>query len=98
MAQDITIKLANKPYPLTASTPEQEQLIRRAADEVNRRVLEYQAKTPEGQMLDFMSFAALNICMSYITLCEQLNGMNAEEKKMVKELEGYLKDIEKNSR
>ena len=49
-------------------------------------------------MLDFMSFAALNICMSYITLCEKLSGMNAEEKKLVKELEGYLKDIEKNSR
>ena len=35
MAQDITIKLAGKPYPLTADNPEQEQLIRRSADEIN---------------------------------------------------------------
>lgn len=98
MAQDITIKLAEKPYPLTASSPEQERLIRRAADEVNRRIREYQAQTPGGQMLDFMSFAALNICMSYISLAERISAMNSEELMLVKELEGYLKDIDKNSR
>lgn len=98
MAQDITIKLAGKPYPLTTSSPEQERLIRRAADEVNRRIREYQAQTPEGHMLDFMSFAALNICISYISMCEQMNVRNAEEMMLVKELEGYLKDIDKNSR
>ena len=98
MAQDITIKLADKSYPFTAVSPEQEQLIRRAAAEVNRRIREYQSKNPEGYMVDFMSFAALNLCMSLITLADQMNTRNAEEMMLVKELDGYLKNIDKNSR
>ena len=98
MAQDITIKLAGKPYPLTADNPEQEQLIRRSADEINRRIADYQSKNPEGYMVDFMSFAALNLCMSLITLADQMNTRNSEEMMLVKELDGYLKNIDKNSR
>ena len=98
MAQDITIKLAGKPYPLTADNPEQEQLIRRSADEINRRIADYQSKNPEGYIVDFMSFAALNLCMSLISLSEHMNARNAEEMMLVKELDGYLKNIDKNSR
>lgn len=98
MAQNITIKIADKPYPVTASSPAQEQLIRKAAAEVNRRIKDYQDRTPEGHMQDFMSFAALNICMSYIALTEEVNAMAAEEKKLARELEGYLNEIDKNSR
>jgi cell division protein ZapA (FtsZ GTPase activity inhibitor) len=98
MAQDITIKLADKSYPFTAASPEQEQLIRRAAAEVNRRIRDYQSKNPEGHMVDFMSFAALNLCMSLISLSEHMNARNAEEMMLVKELDGYLKNIDKNSR
>ena len=98
MAQNITIKLAGKPYPLTADNPEQEQLIRRSADEINRRIADYQSKNPEGYIVDFMSFAALNLCMSYIALSDKINSLYGEEAKLVKELDGYLKNIDKNSR
>ena len=47
MAQNITIKLGDRPYSLIATSPEQEQLIRKAADEVNRRIKVYQDRTPE---------------------------------------------------
>ena len=95
MAQNITIKLGERPYSLIATSPEQEQLIRRAAAEVNRRIREYQSKNPEGYMVDFMSFAALNLCMSLITLADQMNTRNSEEMMLVKELDGYLKNIDK---
>ena len=98
MAQDITIKLADKSYPFTAVSPEQEQLIRRSADEINRRIADYQSKNPEGYIVDFMSFAALNLCMSYIALSDKINSLYGEEAKLVKELDGYLKNIDKNSR
>ena len=98
MAQDITIKLAGKPYPLTAASPEQEQLIRRAADEINKRIADYQSKNPDGFIVDFMSFAALNLCMSLLTMADQMNALKAEEAMLVKELDGYLKNIDKNSR
>jgi hypothetical protein len=45
-----------------------------------------------------MSFAALNLCMSYIALSDKINSLYGEEAKLVKELDGYLKNIDKNSR
>ena len=98
MAQNISIKIADRPYSLKASSPEQEQLIRTAADEINRKVKAYQDKLPGKGMIELMSFAALNVCMSNITLQKQLNELNEEDKTLAKELKGYLDNIDKNSR
>lgn len=98
MAQNISIKIADRPYSLKASSPEQEEVIRKAADEVNRRVRAYQDKLPGKGIVELLSFAALNVCMSNIGLQEQLKGMIHDEEALVKELEGYLENIDKNSR
>ena len=37
MAQSINIKIAGRPYNLTATSPEHEEVIRKAADEVNSK-------------------------------------------------------------
>ena len=98
MAQNITIRLGDRPYSLIATSPEQEQLIRKAAEEVNRRTKVYQDRTPEKPMLELMSFAALNICMGNLTLQENFRNMSSEEQRLARELEGYLENIDKNSR
>ncbi len=98
MAQNITIKIADRPYSLKVNSPEQEELIRKAADELNRKVRAYQDKLPGKAAVELLSFAALNVCMANITLKEQLNGLAEEEKALEKELEGYLENIDKNSR
>jgi hypothetical protein len=36
--------------------------------------------------------------MSYIALSDKINSLYGEEAKLVKELDGYLKNIDKNSR
>ncbi len=98
MAQNITIKLGERPYSLIATSPEQEQLIRKAADEVNRRIKVYQDRTPEKPMLELMSFAALNICMTNITMQESFRSLSSEEQRLARELGSYLENIDKNSR
>ena len=98
MAQNISIKIADRPYSLKASSPEQEQLIRTAADEVNRKVKAYQDRLPGKGMVELMSFAALNVCMSYLTLQNQVKELVDEEAVLAKELEGYLENIDKHSR
>lgn len=98
MAQNITIRLGDRPYSLIATSPEQEQLIRKAAEEVNRRIKVYQDRTPEKPMLELMSFAALNICMGHLTLQDNFRSISSEEQRLVRELEGYLENIDKNSR
>ncbi len=98
MAQNITIKIADRPYSLKANSPEQEALIRKATEELNMKVRAYQDKLPGKGTVELLSFAALNVCMANISLRNQLNGLAQEEKALEKELEGYLEQIDKNSR
>ena len=98
MAQSITIKIADRPYSLKVTSPEQEELIRKAADEVNRKISAYQDRMPGKGMVELLSFAALNVCMTNLSLQDQLKEIAREEKSLADELEGYLENIDKNSR
>ena len=98
MAQSIKIKIAGRPYNLTATSPEHEEVIRKAADEVNRKIAQYQEKFPNTGMSDIMSFMALIVWMSNIILQKQLNQMKGAEEALAGELESYLENIDKNGR
>ena len=98
MAQSINIKIAGRPYNLTATSPEHEEVIRKAADEVNRKIAQYQEKFPNKGMTEIVSFMALNVCMSNILLQRQVKGMKDAEESLAKVLERYLEDIDKTSR
>ena len=98
MAQSISIKIADRPYSLKVTSPEQEELIRKAAEEVNRKISAYLDRMPGNGMVELLSFAALNVCMSNLSLQDQLKQLALEEKNLADELEGYLENIDKNSR
>jgi cell division protein ZapA (FtsZ GTPase activity inhibitor) len=98
MAQSINIKIAGRPYNLSATSPEHEEVIRKAADDVNRKISQYQEKFPNKGLTEIISFMALNVCMSNIMLQKQVKGMKDAEEGLTKELERYLEDIEKTSR
>ena len=98
MAQSINIKIADKTYPLKVNSPEHEELIRKAADDINKMVTKYQDKFPGKGMVEILSFVTLNTCMSNIALNRQIKEMNDGEELLAKELEGYLVNIDKNSR
>ncbi len=98
MEQKISIKIADRPYSLKATSEQQEELIRKAADDLNKRIRAYQNKLPGKGTVELLSFAALNVCMANINLQKQLNIVADDERALVKELEGYLDNIDKNSR
>ena len=98
MAQSISIKIAERTYSLKVSSPEQEEVIRKAADDVNRKISLYQEKFPDKNLSDVLSFMALNVCIANITLQKQLKEMSTAEEELAKELERYLDNIDKNSR
>lgn len=98
MAQSINIKIAERTYPLKVNSPEHEEVIRKAADDINRKVNFYLEKFPGKSMVEILSFVALNVCMANIGLLNQVKEMNEAEGNLAKELEGYLEDIDKNSR
>ena len=98
MAQSIKIKIADHPYPLKVNSPEHEEVIRKAAEDINRMVTKYQERFPGKGMVEILSFVALNVCMSNITLNRQMKELVDGEAVLAKELEGYLENIDKNSR
>ena len=98
MAQSINIKIAGRPYNLTATSPEHEEVIRKAADEVNAKIAQYQEKFPNKGMTEILSFMALNVSMNNIVLKMQAKSMKDAEEGLAKELERYLENIDKTSR
>ena len=98
MAQKIRVIIAEHPFELTATSPEHEEVIRKAADDINKMVAKYQDRFPGKGMIEILSFVALNTCMSNITLNKQLKDLVDGEEMLAKELEGYLENIDKNSR
>ena len=98
MAQSINIKIAGRQYNLSATSPEHEEVIRKAADDVNMKISQYQEKFPNKGLTEIISFMALNVSMSNIILQKQVKGMKDAEEGLAKELERYLEDIEKTSR
>ena len=98
MAQSISIRIAERTYSLKVSSPEQEEVIRKAAEDINRKVALYQEKFPDKGILEILSFVTLNVCMANITLPKQMKNLEDEETALAKELEGYLDNIDKNSR
>ena len=98
MAQSINIKIAGRQYNLSATSPDHEEVIRKAAEDVNRKISQYQEKFPNKGLTEILSFMALNVCMSNILLQKQVKGMKNAEENLASELERYLEDIGKTSR
>ena len=96
--QNIKIKIAGREYPLKVNSPEHEEVIRKAADDINKMVEIYQERYSGKPLIEILSFVALNVCISNITLNRQMKDLKAEEEALTKELAGYLDNIDKYSR
>jgi cell division protein ZapA (FtsZ GTPase activity inhibitor) len=75
-----------------------EEVIRKAADEINSKIAQYQDKFPNKGLTEILSFMALNVCMNNIILQKQALRMKDAEESLAKELERYLHYIDKSSR
>ena len=98
MAQSITVTISGRDFPLKVNYPEHEELIRKAADEINRKVKFYLEKFPNKSLNEVMALVALNTGIAYAGLQKQMEIVLGAEANLAAELEGYLENIEKNSR
>ena len=60
MAQSIKIYIAGRPYTITALSAEHEEIIRKAAAEVNRKIALHQEKFPNKGLVEILSLLSLN--------------------------------------
>ncbi|MCX4337220.1 MAG: cell division protein ZapA [Bacteroidales bacterium] len=96
--QSISIRIADRTYPMKVNSPEDEELIRKAAELINGRIEKYNVRYPGKGLADVLSFVALNICKSHLALQKQLDDVLKGEENLIRELDGYLDNIDKNSR
>ena len=94
MDQKISIKIAERTFNLSASSPEQEQVIRQAADAINRRLDSYTRKNPGKTLVELMSMVALNECACRISFQRDIDARKAETEQLVSDLANYLANIE----
>ena len=98
MEQSIKIRIADREYPLKVSSPEKEEVIRKAAADLNKKITLYQEKYPNKGMIEILSFVALNVSMTNVVTQKQIEAMKEGEENLAKELQGYLENMNKNSR
>lgn len=98
MEQSIKIKIADREYPLKVSSPEKEEVIRKAAADLNKKINLYQDKYPTKGMIEILSFVALNVSMTNVVLQKQIDTFNESEGLLAQELQNYLENIDKYSR
>mgnify|MGYP003289635756 CR=1 FL=1 len=95
MAQSIKVVISGRDIPLKVNSPEHEELIRKAASEINRKVKFYLERYPGKSLNEIMSLVALNTGIAYAGLQKQMETSAEDVSTLLKELEAYLDNIEK---
>ena len=93
MEQSITIKIAGTDYPLKASSPEMEQLMRIAAETINKKIAAYDARFPERSLADKLSFVALNETVSRLATQRKMEALADEAARLKKDTDDYLSQL-----
>lgn len=90
MAQNIKLKIAGNEYPMVATSPEMEEAMRTAADEINRKYTSYDAKYPDKTPLDKLIIVTLNETVNRIACQKKMQQLGVEAKSLQDDLEAYL--------
>ena len=98
MAQNIKITIAGRPYSITALSADHEEIIRKAAAEVNQKISEHQEMFPNKVLIEILSLMVLNTNIANILLQKKVERITDAEKGLANELERYLENIDKVSR
>ena len=98
MGQNIKIRIAGNEYPLVASSPEMERMMRLAAEAINQKLTAYDAKYPNKTLSDKLSFVALNEAVGRLAFQKRLADVDAQARRLQEDVESYIKTIEKDGR
>ena len=93
MAQNIKLRIAGIEYPMVANTPEMEETMRLAADEINRKYSSYDSKYPDKSTLDKLIIVTLNETVNRIACQKMMQQLGAEAKELQDDLDAYLEKL-----
>ena len=95
MDQKITVKIADYNFSLVAKSPDQEEIIRKAAAHTDKQITTYQTKYPDTSIAKLFAMVALNMAVENVSFSKRLQELLKDEETLAKELEGYLANIDK---
>lgn len=95
MDQSITLKIAGKDFPLKAQSPEVEQIMRLAAEDVNGRLAKYVQMYPDKSLEDKLALVCLNEAINMLSLKRRLGTISTEAETLKAQTDAYLAGIEK---
>ncbi len=93
MDQKITIRIAERKYALSASSPEKETLIRTAAEGINKKLETLAATMPGRSELDKITMIALNLSITSLSQQREIEAVKADLDKLVRDTDNYLENI-----
>ena len=93
MDQRIKITIAGQEYVLKAATQESEELIRKAAESINKKIVAFSSRFPDKALIDIMAFVALNESITSLTLQKSLDSANEEAAQLLADTSSYLKNM-----
>ncbi|MBQ9462869.1 MAG: cell division protein ZapA [Bacteroidales bacterium] len=94
MAQNIKLKIAGTDYPMVAPTPEIEEAMRIAAEEINRKYNAYDAKYPDKTPFDKLVIVTLNETVNRVAAQKRMQQLGDEADALQSDLDAYLAGIE----
>jgi len=95
MAQNITLKIAGKEFPLSSNGEESERLMRLAAEDVGKLLAKYDAKMPDRPLEDRLALVALGEAINKIQALSKLADITAEANSLKSDIASYLNALEK---
>ena len=95
MDQKITVKIADYTFSLVAKSPDQEEIIRKAAAHTDKQISSYQTKYPDTSIAKLFAMVALNMAVENVSFSKRLQELLKNEEQLARQLEGYLANIDK---
>lgn len=92
MGQKVTLKVAGKAYSLDAPSPEVEQLMRLAAEEVNMMLDDFSMRFPEASMEDKFAFIAVQEAVAGKSAELEIKSLKDDASALNSELISYLSE------
>ena len=98
MGQSINVKIWEQTVPLVSKSPEHEEVIRIAVKDLNKKIKAMIEEHPDKSLVEILSIIALNRAIVATSLKKHAETIVTAEECLLKELDGYLDNIDKNSR
>ena len=93
MEQSITLKIAGKDFPLKAPSPEMEQIMRLAAEDVNARLAKYAQMYPDKSLEDKFALVCLNEAINMLSFKRKLGMVSEEVSALKAQTDAYLSKV-----